>query len=324
MRTIHTLTLDLADHHRLREAIAAHDLVVHCAGPFRQRDANVLATCIQEGVHYVDVSDDRHFTQLAFSQREAAKAAGVTAIVNTGVFPGISNSLVRQGIEQFDRADEVHLSYVVASSGGAGITVMRTTFLNIQNPFEAWIDGQWQPVQPYTDREVIAFPGPFGRTNVYWFDMPESYTLVESYPLKTVSTKFGSKPDIYNRLTQMMLHRVPRPIMRNPGFVEMMAHISYWMTEVSDRFSGTGVAVRAQVIGEKEGSRVGYCANFVHPNAAVATGYGTGSIAQFILSGQINQPGVWAVEQVLTTELFEHSMNQRNSTIQRSWVELST
>lgn len=60
--------------------------------------------------------------------------------------------MVRQGVEYFDEADTIHLSYTVAGSGGAGITVMRTTFLGLQQPFDAWINGQWQKVLPYTKK----------------------------------------------------------------------------------------------------------------------------------------------------------------------------
>ncbi|NEO92629.1 MAG: KR domain-containing protein, partial [Moorea sp. SIO3G5] len=184
------LPLDLADQEGLRNAIASHNLVIHCAGPFLYRDATVLNTCIQQGVNYLDVSDNRAFTRKALAFREQAAAAGVTAIVNSGIFPGISNSMVRHDVEQLDFAERIHLSYVVAGSGGAGVTVMRTTFLGLQEPFEAWIDNQWQTVKPYSLRETIQFPAPYGKAGVYWFDMPEALTLVDSFPVKTVITKF--------------------------------------------------------------------------------------------------------------------------------------
>ena len=141
--------VDLADKASLTQVIASVDLVIHCAGPFRQRDTAVLQTCINQGKNYVDVSDDRVFTKAALEHCAAADAAGITAVINTGVFPGISNSMVKQGVEQFDVPDEVRISYVVAGSGGAGITVMRTTFLNIQHAFDAWVNGQWHQVKPY-------------------------------------------------------------------------------------------------------------------------------------------------------------------------------
>jgi saccharopine dehydrogenase-like NADP-dependent oxidoreductase len=39
--------LDLAHRADLTALIAAHDLTIHCAGPFRARDLRVLETCLQ-------------------------------------------------------------------------------------------------------------------------------------------------------------------------------------------------------------------------------------------------------------------------------------
>jgi len=305
------LALDLADQEGLRKAIASHNLVIHCAGPFPFREATVLKTCIEVGVNYLDVSDSRSFTRKALACRDAAAEKGVTAIVNTGIFPGISNSMVRHDVEQLDEAERIHLSYVVAGSGGAGVTVMRTTFLGLQQPFEAWIDNQWQLVKPYSDREKVRFPAPYGNAGVYWFDMPEAFTLVESFPVKTVITKFGSVPDFYNHLTWIAAHIFPPSWIKNPAGVEFLSHVSYRMTSVSDRFSGIGVAIRSEVTGHKDGEFASVCSTLVHENTAVSAGAGTGSIAELMLMGKLNKPGVWPVEQALSTELFEQTMQSR-------------
>jgi saccharopine dehydrogenase-like NADP-dependent oxidoreductase len=305
------LALDLANQDEVRQAIAAHHLVIHCAGPFRYRDASVLNTCITHQVNYVDVSDDRTFTQTALSYREAAQQAGVTAIINTGVFPGISNSLARQGVEHLDQVEEIHLSYAVGGSGGAGSAVLQTTFLTLQHPFPVWVNGQWQTVKPYTGREAIQFPVPYGKTGVYWFDMPESFTLVDSFPVQTVTVKFGTIPDLYNHLTWLMANGLPAPVLQHPQVIQVLSTISRAMTTVSDRFSGTGVALRAEISGQKEGQPTQYWSTFTYPSAAQATGLGAGLIAQFILSGNLIQPGVWSVEQALPTPLFAQAMEKR-------------
>src|SRR4028118_2329485 len=311
------LTLDLADQEALSKAIASHNLVIHCAGPFVYRDATVLKTCIEQGVNYLDVSDNRAFTRKALACSDAAAAAGVTAIVNSGIFPGISNSMVRHDVEQLDEADRIHLSYVVAGSGGAGVTVMRTTFLGLRTPFEAWIDGRWQTVKPYSDRETIQFPAPYGRTGVYWFDMPETFTLPDTFPAKTVITKFGTVPDFYNYLTWSVAHWWPASWLRNPAVIEFLAHVSHRMTDFTDRFSGIGVAIRSEVTGSKDGQPASYCSTLVHKNTSVAAACGTGSLAQLMLDGKLNKPGVWVVEQALPTDLFEQTMESRGIQINR-------
>ncbi len=308
---IQFLTLDLADGEGLRKAIASHNLVIHCAGPFLYRDTSVLKTCIEEGVNYLDVSDNRAFTRKALASCDVAAEKGVTAIINSGIFPGISNSMVRHDVEHLDEAERIHLSYVVAGSGGAGITVMRTTFLGLQQPFEVWLDGQWQLVKPYSKRETIKFPAPYGKAGVYWFDMPEAFTLVDSFPVKTVITKFGSVPDFYNHLTWMAAHLFPPFVLKNPMGIEFLSHVSHRMTGATDRFSGIGVAIRSEVTGYKDGEPASVCSTLVHENTSVAAGAGTGSLAELMLAGKLNKPGVWPVEQALSTELFEQTMQSR-------------
>lgn len=316
---VQSIAIDLADRDALDAAVAASQLVIHCAGPFRYRDARVLQNCIDRGVNYLDVSDDRSFTRRALQLCSAAQTAGITAIVNTGVFPGISNSMVRLGVEQLDTAEQIHLSYIVVGSGGAGVTVMRTTFLGLQHPFEAWINGQWQTVKPYTDREIIQFPQPYGQAGVYWFDMPEAFTLAEAFPVQTVVTKFGSIPDLYNHLTWIAAHWFPPKLMQQNGMIEFLSRVSYTMTAVSDRFTGIGVAMQATVRGQKQGQPACYSSTFAHPHTATVAGNGTGSLAQLLLAGKLKHPGVWSVEQAFPTPLFEQTLHERGLTIEQGW-----
>ena len=311
------LPLDLADTQTLKNAISSVNLVVHCAGPFHYRDGKVLETCIDLGVNYLDVSDHRSLYKKVIPWQAKAVKSGITAILNTGVFPGISNSMVKQGVEQLDRPQKIHLSYVVAGSGGAGVTVMRTTFLGLKSSFDVWLDGKWQPKKAYTEREIIEFPQPYGKTGVYWFDVAETYTFANSFDVETVITKFGSVPDIYNHLTWITAHIFPQALTTSEFGIEFLSKVSYWMTTVTDKFSGIGVAMRAEITGIKAGKETKYCSTMIHANTAIAAGAGTGSIAQLILEGKLKKPGIYPVEQALPTELFLAAMRSRNIEISK-------
>ena len=312
------ISLDLADLDTLEKAIADVDLVVHTAGPFHERDGRVLQLCIAKGVNYLDVSDHRSFYERVIKYKDEAIKAGVTAILNTGVFPGISNSMVRQGVEQLDTVNTIHLSYVVAGSGGAGLTVMRTTFLGLRKAFSAWINGQWQQILPYTEREIINFPQPYGKTGVYWFDVPETYTFAESFPgVKNVITKFGSIPDFYNHLTWITAHIFPHSWIESPQGIEFFSRVSYRMTNVTDKFTGIGVAMRAKILGLKDNTTAQYISTMVHNSTAAAAGCGTGAVAKLLLENKLNKPGIYPVEQVLPTDLFIEGMNTRGIEIKQ-------
>jgi saccharopine dehydrogenase-like NADP-dependent oxidoreductase len=198
---------------------------------------------------------------------------------------------------------------------------MRTTFLGLQHPFDVWLDGTWKQVKPYTGRELVDFPAPFGRTGVYWFDMPEAFTLAEAFPARNIIVKFGSVPDFYNYLTALVANWFPSPLVRNASFIEVLSNVGHSMTAVTDRFSGIGVAMQAEIRGEKGGQAARYRSSFVHQNTAVAAGYGTGSLAELVLSGQLKKPGVWAVEEALPTDLFEQAMQSRGVTIHQRWLD---
>ena len=193
---------------------------------------------------------------------------------------------------------------------------MRTTFLGLKNKFSAWINGKWQDTLPYTERETIEFPKPYGKTGVYWFDVPETYTFAHSFPVDTVVTKFGSIPDWYNHLTWITAHIFPETWVSTPKGIEFFSQVSYFMTKVTDKFSGIGVAMRAEITGDKDGKTKTYCATMMHPNTAISAGAGTGAIAQLLLSGELKQPGIYPVEQALSTELFLQAMESRQIVIQ--------
>lgn len=311
--------LDLDNQTALNQAIATADLVIHAAGPFHERDLRVLQSCIHHSVPYLDVCDQRRYTTEALGLHDQACTAGVTAVIGTGIFPGISNSLVKQDVEQLETCDRIHLSYVVGGSGGAGKTVMKTTFLALQHPFSVWLQGQWQSVQPYSDRETIAFPAPFGSTQVFWFDMPEALTLPESFQVQTVITKFGSVPNLYNVLTQAVTH-LPSDWLQNKVVQDVLAWGAFRMTQLSDRWSGIGVAIRSEVTGLRRGVPTTVCSTVMHPNTAIAAGSGAGMMAAELLKKSY-PTGVFPVERCLETPEFQRAMQQRNIDIQQTILE---
>jgi saccharopine dehydrogenase-like NADP-dependent oxidoreductase len=150
--------------------------------------------------------------------------------------------------------------------------------------------------------------------------MPEAFTLVDTFPTQAVVVKFGSAPDFYNRLTSLVANWFPKKLVQSPTFVEILSNVSYGMTHLSDRISGIGVAMRADIYGQKAGTSAQYTTSFVHEHTSTAVGYGTGSLAELILEGKLTKPGVWAIEQALPTDLFEQAMQSRKVTIQQGWT----
>ncbi|MFI7580889.1 saccharopine dehydrogenase NADP-binding domain-containing protein [Kocuria kalidii] len=83
------LPADIADPDSLRAFVRRVDVLVNLAGPYTRLAPPVLAACVAEGTHYVDVTGE---SQLAHRTdrdlHEAARAAGV-AIVHTAGFEAL-------------------------------------------------------------------------------------------------------------------------------------------------------------------------------------------------------------------------------------------
>lgn len=151
LRSTTRVAANVDDPSSVLSAIKGADLVIHTAGPFQRRTkCNVLEACIASGVPYLDVCDDTAYSQLAKSLHGRAQAAGVPAITTAGIYPGVSNVMAAHMIslarKEYDsefnyvadssssspeapRPQRVLYSYYTAGSGGAGPTILNTSFL---------------------------------------------------------------------------------------------------------------------------------------------------------------------------------------------------
>ena len=142
------IPVNVEDPSAVLAALKGADLVIHAAGPFQRRErCGVLDAAIAAGVPYLDVCDDTAYSQRAKGMHAAAAAAGVPAITTAGIYPGVSNVMAAHMISlargEYDKdfkyldaptegeikAQRVLYSYYTAGSGGAGPTILNTTFL---------------------------------------------------------------------------------------------------------------------------------------------------------------------------------------------------
>ncbi|MCP4901116.1 MAG: saccharopine dehydrogenase, partial [bacterium] len=101
-----TVHRDLRNPQDVAAVIADHDLVLNAVPGFMGFET--LQAIIEAGKNVVDIA---FYSQNPFDLDALAKARGVTAIVDCGVAPGMSNLLIGHIDEQLDRTDSI-LIYV--------------------------------------------------------------------------------------------------------------------------------------------------------------------------------------------------------------------
>lgn len=223
--------VDINDPSSLLPAIKGADLVIHTAGPFQRRqDCNVLEACIAEGVPYLDVCDDTAYSQRAKSLHCKAQAAGVPAITTAGIYPGVSNvmaahiiSMARKEYDaNFKYIDQssmpadapqprrVLYSYFTAGSGGAGPTILNTTFLLAGEEVVAYKDGNAVTLPPVSNRRLVDFGPGLGRKAVWLYSLPEVASGHRVFGVPNISARFGTSPDVWNWAMWAMARLVPK------------------------------------------------------------------------------------------------------------------
>ena len=195
--------LDATKQDELTSAAKGMDLVVNATVP--KYNLMLMDAVLKGGAHYQDLASGPteapmdKFVSQQIELNPKFKDAGLTALINTGSSPGVTNVLARHAADKLDRVDEIKIRYT---------GFMETKeFISIWSPETAWADmaeepflfenGKLKRVPPFSGEEVYAFPEPYGPQKVVHHHHEEVVTLPKfiGKGLKYVDFKMGD-PDM--------------------------------------------------------------------------------------------------------------------------------
>jgi saccharopine dehydrogenase-like NADP-dependent oxidoreductase len=287
--------VDIARRDSLLEALAGADLVINTAGPFQQGEPTVLDAAIHSGVAYLDIADDIEFARKARAMHERAVARGVSAVTNGGIFPGLSNVMAGAMIEEGGGAEQVDFYYHIAGTGGAGASVMSSTFFICAMPAIEYVDGRAVGRRAFTGRRKACFPAPLGTKPCYYFELPEVTSCFESYSVPNVSARFGTAPDFWNYATLATALLAPRSFLQDRERIAGYVEKTLPLIRKVDAIVGADVGMRIEVRGRDTTHRsMGYH----HRDTLEATGHAVVAQALELLEGRV-AAGVWWPEQAI-------------------------
>ena len=171
-------------------------VVVNCIGPFYRFGPPILAAAIEAGVDYVDVCDDLAPTRLMLEMDDAARAAGVTALLGMGNSPGIANVFVRLCADQLlDQVETVDIMHVHGGEPEEGAAVLKHRIHAMVNPVPLFVDGAFLEVrQLHPDGQAFVREFDFrdvGTMPVFPYPHPETITLPRAFPGLRRATNLG-------------------------------------------------------------------------------------------------------------------------------------
>ncbi|KAL2983076.1 hypothetical protein AAZX31_12G020600 [Glycine max] len=286
--------VDIDDVNSLETALKNVDLVVHAAGPFQQAErCSVLEAAINTQTAYLDVCDDTSYAWRAKSFMNRALDANVPAITTGGIYPGISNELVRAANESEDKPERLRFYYYTAGTGGAGPTILATSFLLLGEEVVAYNKGEKIRMRPYSGMLNVDFGKGIGKRDVYLLNLPEVSSAHEILGVPSVSARFGTAPFFWNWGMEAMTKLLPSEFLRDRNKVQSLVQLFDPVVRAVDGIAGERVSMRVDLECASGRNTVGI---FSHRRLSVSVGIATAAFALAILEGS-TQPGVWFPEE---------------------------
>ncbi|CAA6662148.1 unnamed protein product [Spirodela intermedia] len=259
-----------------------------CAGPFqRAENCNVLDIAISTKVNV-----------LHSLLHATAVAADVPAITTAGIYPGVSNVMAAELVRaaRSDRRSgepaRLRFFYFTAGTGGAGPTILATSFLLLGEDVEAYNKGEKIKLKPYTGMMNIDFGKGIGKRDVYLLNLPEVSSTHKVLGVPTVSARFGTAPFFWNWGLIAVGNLLPAEFLQDRSKVQKLVQIFDPIVRATDALVGERVSMRVDLECSNGLSTLGI---FSHRRLSVSVGVSTAAFALSVLEGN-SQPGVWFPE----------------------------
>ncbi|CAL4911696.1 unnamed protein product [Urochloa decumbens] len=291
--------VDTSNASMLEKALQGVDLVVHTAGPFqRTEECTVLQAAISTKTAYVDVCDDTVYSWRAKGFHEEAKSAGVPAITTAGIYPGVSNVMAAELVNAARRENDgeperLRFFYYTAGSGGAGPTILTTSFMLLGEDVIAYNKGEEIKLKPYSGALNIDFGKGVRKKNVYLLNLPEVKSAFKILGVPTVSARFGTAPFFWNWGMQAFANFLPVEFLRDKNKVQKLVKSVDPLVRAIDGIAGERVSMRVDLDCSNGRNTIGL---FTHKKLSVSVGFATAAFALAVLEGN-TQPGVWFPEE---------------------------
>jgi saccharopine dehydrogenase-like NADP-dependent oxidoreductase len=191
---ISTLKVDVFDLERLVNAVKGSDAAIDTT----HQDCGVAVArgIIDAGVNGCALGSSHTIAREILKLDKRAKERGVTFLVNAGVFPGATGIIAKYLANKLDQAEEVHLSMVIFRP--IALTPALTDLFISFLPSEGLVyeNGMLKKTPPFSGREEVEYPEPFGRQVIYNITSCDPLTIPLAIKgVKNVCVKATYYPD---------------------------------------------------------------------------------------------------------------------------------
>jgi len=199
-----SVVADLRDSASLERALDGVRIAICAAGPYQGMPSSLAELCLQRGIHYIDLADDRGFVQNVRSI--AAARTSKTSAVCTGwsTVPALSGLLT--GIAAFGMGllDSIQIHMAPGNRGARQSGTIASLLHSVGQPFDVVRDGRRRRVIGWSDPCEFVFPDPIGKRRGYLVNVPDLEISPELFEARTVEFRAGSELQVLNQCLSLL------------------------------------------------------------------------------------------------------------------------
>lgn len=211
---VKTLKASADDTALIEGAMKGAAVVVNCT--YGAKCMEILDAAIRTKTPYIDV----HGTLLMeerFSRSDAAKAAGVTALIGAGVSPGLTNMLAAWGARKFQGDVSIECEYATFRPINPSEGLLETALRQFRNGVQAPIyrDRKLDYLPPFSGEVKTRFPGVEEEVSLVYTPHSEPQTIPRFVKnAKNVSVRGAYQSAIMNLLKSLYAFGLMDPARR--------------------------------------------------------------------------------------------------------------
>ncbi|MCC4617986.1 saccharopine dehydrogenase NADP-binding domain-containing protein [Xanthomonas campestris pv. asclepiadis] len=227
-------------------AATAADAVVHTAGPFQGQDYAVARTCLQAGMHYIDLADGRTFVRDFPAAMDAvARQAQRVAISGASTLPALSSAVIDALLPRFSALRDIRMVIAPAQGTPLGLATVRAVLSYCGTPFTWLHEGRWQTVVGWARPTRVQFAQLAPRL-ASACDVPDHDLLPQRYPgVQTVQFRAALEVPFLQRCLAIVAwlrqHGVPLPMAH---LADVFARAARWFDRLGTDLGGMRVELR--------------------------------------------------------------------------------
>ncbi len=227
-----TVQVDLTDAQSCHLAVENMDAVICAAGPYQDMPPYLARASLNQGIHYIDIADDRKFVM---SVRGLAESAAPHAVLCSGwsSMPSLSAVLARLASEGMASVKEIHIQIAPGNKAPRSNATVESLLDTLSKRFSVWKNGVWNDAVGWSDARDFDFPEPIGVHRGYLVDVPDHELFPALFGADSVQFRVGAELPIFNLgvsvlagLSQVGLVRSWRPL--TPFFQTCMS-LTGWL-----------------------------------------------------------------------------------------------